>query len=110
MLHLAAQVARLDRKTHDALDAFVWEAVELAGVHEQAQRQLLAVFLDDVLVARHVPAGDLHLLETADPPGEDVDRTAHVRNASGPLPRSAGYFAASAGGAKEREAPLGAHR
>ncbi len=39
----------------------------------------------------------------------DYDQS-HGRDSSVPLPRSARYFAASAGGAKERVAQLGAHR
>src|SRR5712692_1663044 len=38
VLHLAAEVARLDREALDSFDALVREAIELARVDEQAQR------------------------------------------------------------------------
>src|SRR5260370_2371758 len=77
VLHLASQIPRLDREALDPLCGFVRKAIELSRVDEQAQRQLFAVFFDDVLVAGDRPPSDLHLLEAADPAGEYVDRASH---------------------------------
>src|SRR4029077_15349913 len=71
-LHLATQVARLDRQTPDALVGFVREAVELSRIDQQADRELLAVLLEHVLVAGDGASRDLHLGEAADPPFEHV--------------------------------------
>src|SRR5260370_20414137 len=80
MLHLAPQVARFHAQALDAFCGLERKPVQLSRIDQQADRQLLAVLLDHVLVAGHRPARDLHLLEPADPAGQHVERTSHVRN------------------------------
>jgi len=77
MLHLAPEKACLDLEPSDALGGFVRKPVELAVVDEQADRQLLTVLLDHVLVAGHGAARDLHLFEAAHAAAKDVHRTTH---------------------------------
>src|SRR6266849_1190599 len=60
--------------------------------------------------ARRQPAGDRGPLTRSGTPARNgVDYEKYVSHASVPLPRSARYFAASAGGAQEWVAQLGAH-
>src|SRR4030081_1531525 len=79
VLHLAAQVSRLHLETLDALGRLEGKSVELARVDEQTHRELLAVRLDNVLVARDGPAGDLHLLKSTDSPRQHIDWASHVQ-------------------------------
>src|SRR5712691_5226182 len=67
VLHLAAKISRLDGEALDALQILVREAVQLARVDEQADREPLPVLLEHVLVAGDSAAGDLHLLESVHP-------------------------------------------
>src|SRR5260370_10598113 len=100
MLHLAAQIACLDLEVLDALDSVVRKPVELARVDEHAQREPFAVLLKDALVARHGPAGDLGLCETADSSCQHVDWSSHERHAN-----SVGRVAPVAAGGPARSAP-----
>jgi len=78
VLHLAAEVTSFDREAPDPSGALEWKAIELAGIDEKANRELFALFLEDVLVTGDGAPCYLHLLETADPSGEDVDRASHM--------------------------------
>src|SRR4029077_4652946 len=82
VLHLPAQEASLHLQTPDAFCPFVGKPVELSGIDEEAQGELLSFLLDHVLVARHGATRDLHLLEPADLAGQHVDGIAHALNAN----------------------------
>src|SRR5690242_15509923 len=72
VLHLAAQEAGFDLEALDPAHRLVRKPVELAGVDQHAERKLLSILLEHLLVARHSAARDLDLLEAANPAREHV--------------------------------------